>query len=115
MLFAFMPGPGDMMIIAVVAVLLFGKNLPQVARQAGRALSELKRGMAGLQSELNSAIYSNEPASNSRQSSISAYREEDETDEPTAPKFEPPPAEPRVEIAAQSAIGSAAQESAPQA
>jgi sec-independent protein translocase protein TatA len=95
MLFAFMPGPGDMVIIAVVAVMLFGKNLPQVARQAGRALSELKKGMAGLQSELNAAIYnSDQPTSSPRQTSYSSYREEDDTDEPTAPKFEPPPAEP---------------------
>jgi sec-independent protein translocase protein TatA len=115
MLFAFMPGPGDMVIIAVVAVLLFGKNLPQVARQAGHALAELKKGMSGLQSEFNSAIYSGDPASSSRQSSYSAYRDEDDTDEPTAPKFEPPPAEPRVEIAAPSPIASAAQEPSPQA
>jgi sec-independent protein translocase protein TatA len=94
MLFAFMPGPGDMVIIAVVAVMLFGKNLPQVARQAGRAISELKKGMAGLQSELNAAIYnSDQPTSSSQQTSYSSYREEDDTDEPTAPKFEPPPAE----------------------
>jgi sec-independent protein translocase protein TatA len=115
MLFAFMPGPGDMTIIAVVAVLLFGKNLPQVARQAGRALSELKKGMSGLQSELNSAIYSNDPVSTSRQPSYSAYRDEDETDEPTAPKFEPPPAEPRIENVAQPSAGSPARESAPPA
>ncbi|HKD36999.1 MAG TPA: twin-arginine translocase TatA/TatE family subunit, partial [Pirellulales bacterium] len=67
MVFAFMPGPGDMLIVAFVAVLLFGKDLPHVARQAGRALSELKKGMAGLQSELNSAIYNSEPSSTPRQ------------------------------------------------
>jgi sec-independent protein translocase protein TatA len=94
MLLAFMPGPGDMVVIAVVAVLLFGKNLPQVARQAGRAMSELKKGMAGIQSELNSAIYNNEPSSSStRISSYTASREDDDRDEPTAPKFEPPPPE----------------------
>jgi sec-independent protein translocase protein TatA len=95
MLLAFMPGPGDMVVIAVVAVLLFGKNLPQVARQAGRAMSELKKGMAGIQSELNSAIYNNEPTSSSRISSYTASRDDDDRDEPTAPKFEPPPAEPQ--------------------
>src|SRR5262245_57757784 len=91
MLFALIPNTADMVIIAVVAVLLFGKNLPQVARHAGKALSELKKGMAGLQSELNSAIY-NDSSSNSRMSAYSSYRDEDETDEPTAPKFVPPPA-----------------------
>ncbi|HEV3418450.1 MAG TPA: twin-arginine translocase TatA/TatE family subunit [Pirellulales bacterium] len=101
MLFAFLPGPSDMMVIGVVAVLLFGKNLPQVARQAGRALSELKKGMAGIQSELNSAIYDSDSSSSStyRQSSSSfaSYRDDDDRDEQTAPKFEPPPAEPSIE------------------
>ncbi len=93
MLFALIPGGTDMLIIGVVAVMLFGKNLPQVARQAGKALSELKKGMAGLQSELNSAIYNdNTSNSNWRQSSYSSYRDDDESDEPTAPKFVPPPA-----------------------
>jgi sec-independent protein translocase protein TatA len=115
MLFAFMPGPGDMLIVAVVAVMLFGKDLPKVARQAGRALSELKKGMSGLQSELNSAIYSNEPVSTARQSSYSTYRDEDETDEPTAPKFEPPPAEPRIENGTQASVSSPAREPAPPA
>ena len=92
MLFAFF-GTTDMIIIAVVAVLLFGKNLPQVARQAGRAMSELKKGMAGLQSELNSAIYSSDSPSTSRSSYSSSYRDDEDRDEPTAPKFEPPPME----------------------
>jgi sec-independent protein translocase protein TatA len=98
MLFAFF-GPTDMMIIAVVAVLLFGRNLPQVARQAGHAMSELKKSMAGLQSELNSAIYDSDSSSGSyrRLSSSSSYRDDDDRDEQTAPKFEPPPAEPSVQ------------------
>ena len=96
MLVAFF-GTSDMMIIGVVAVLLFGKNLPQVARQAGRALSELKKGMAGLQSELNSAIYQSDSAPSSRQSSYLSYREDDDREEPTAPKFEPPPPPPPAE------------------
>ncbi|HEV2972550.1 MAG TPA: twin-arginine translocase TatA/TatE family subunit [Pirellulales bacterium] len=105
MLFAFLPGPSDMMVIGVVAVLLFGKNLPQVARQAGRALSELKKGMAGIQSELNSAIYDSDTSSRDTSSSsyrqpsssYSSYRDDDDRDEQTAPKFEPPPAEPSIE------------------
>jgi sec-independent protein translocase protein TatA len=108
MLLAFMPGPGDMVVIAVVAVLLFGKNLPQVARQAGRAMSELKKGMAGIQSELNSAIYNNEPSSSSRISSYSSTCGDDDRDEPTAPKFEPPPTELQVDAPQLDAPGSLA-------
>ena len=36
----FMPGPFEMMIIAGIALLLFGKRLPSVARSVGSSISE---------------------------------------------------------------------------
>ena len=93
MVLGFAPGPTDMVLLAVVSILLFGERLPQVARQVGRGWMELKRGMSGIQSELNAAIYSDEPVGKSRPQSSSASAIED-YEEQTAPKFEPPPAEP---------------------
>ena len=54
------PGPGEMIVIAVVALLLYGGNLPEVARSWGKSFAEFRRGLTGFQSELNSVIY-NEP------------------------------------------------------
>ncbi len=49
-------GPVEMMIVGVAAVLLFGRNLPSVARSAGKSLSEFKKGMQDLQNEVRVSI-----------------------------------------------------------
>ncbi len=48
------------MVVAVVALLLFGGKLPEVARTWGRTFAEFRRNLTGIQSEINDAIY-NEP------------------------------------------------------
>ncbi len=99
MILAYMPGPVELGILMVMAVLMFGKRLPEVARQVGRGMAELKKGMSSIQSELNSAIYSDTQMSNYSSSSTSrsrSYDDADDREEQTAPKFEPPPAEPEV-------------------
>jgi len=46
-LFAFMmPGPMEMGVIAMVALLLFGGRLPKVARDVGSSVWELRKGMS---------------------------------------------------------------------
>ena len=82
-----------MAVIGVIAVMLFGKNLPDVARQVGRGWADLKKSLSGIQSEFNSALYSDSSSSSSRRST-SYTNSIDDYEEQTAPKFEPPPAEP---------------------
>ena len=38
-------GIGEMLVFAVVAILLFGGELPEIARKVGRGMTEFKRGM----------------------------------------------------------------------
>ncbi len=45
------------MLLAVVALLLYGGNLPEVARSWGKTFSEFRRGLTGFQSEMNNVIY----------------------------------------------------------
>ncbi|NOZ38910.1 MAG: twin-arginine translocase TatA/TatE family subunit [Planctomycetes bacterium] len=52
------PGPSEMIVLAVVALMLYGGNLPEVARSWGKTFAEFRRGLTGFQSELNSVIYS---------------------------------------------------------
>lgn len=52
------PGPAEMMVLAVVALLLYGGNLPEVARSWGKSFAEFRRGLSGFQNELNDVIYS---------------------------------------------------------
>ncbi|SRR5436309_15524209 len=51
-LFAFNIGPMEWIIIGVVAILLFGKNLPNVARSLGKSMVEFKKGIKGLEDDL---------------------------------------------------------------
>ncbi len=38
-------GPWEVVVIAGVALLIFGKRLPEVARSAGKAVSTFKKGL----------------------------------------------------------------------
>ncbi|MEX0678840.1 MAG: twin-arginine translocase TatA/TatE family subunit [Pirellulales bacterium] len=82
-------GPTEMLIVLVIGVLLFGKNLPNVGRQLGKGLMEFKKGLSDIKSEVDLASYSQ-----SSPSRVAQRYAADDFDEPTAPKFEPPAQEP---------------------
>lgn len=86
------PGPWEMMIVGLIALLLFGKRLPEVARSLGKGLVEFKRGMTGIQEEVTRTQYDIDEAANKTPSSRPVPAEEQE--ELQAPKFEPPKAAP---------------------
>lgn len=78
--------PMELIIVGVVALLLFGKRLPEVARSLGKGITEFKKGVRGIEDEVETS------SSSSRPSSRPAA--EDRPVETTAPKFEPPKFEP---------------------
>ena len=90
-------GMGEFVIIGVIAVLLFGQRLPEVARSLGKSYNQFRRGLSDIQSELDVSSleeprYGNSDIGNS---DIGSTTEPfNDYDEPTAPKFEPPPREP---------------------
>ena len=56
-LFAFfgMPGHLEMIIILVVMLLLFGNRLPSVMRSLGRGVVEFKKGVHGIEEDIEEA------------------------------------------------------------
>lgn len=50
------PGPFEWVVIGIVAILLFGKRLPEVGRQLGQGFVEFKKGLKGAKDELEDAV-----------------------------------------------------------
>jgi sec-independent protein translocase protein TatA len=111
-LLGFLDGLGttEMFVLGVIAILLFGEKLPEVARTWGKKIVDFKRNIQGIQDELRSAAFSVtstvESATDSISSSVSSSsyggqgksRSQDadeDREEAVAPKFVPPPAEPK--------------------
>jgi Sec-independent protein translocase protein TatA len=106
-------GPTTLIFLGVIAVLLFGERLPEVARVFGRKFTDFRKSVQSIQDEIRSAAESaksefssaldlNEDSHGSTASSGSngsggsarkrRSRDSDEDyEEATAPKFVPPP------------------------
>ncbi len=50
-----MPGGWEWLIILIVALLIFGKRLPEVMKSLGRGIVEFKKGVKGVEEEVDSA------------------------------------------------------------
>ena len=91
--------PIQFLIIGAIAVMIFGGRLPEVSKKIGRGLGEFKRGWDNIRNEFHSALDVTgalNPSSTTTSTSSSGLRRHrlddlDDSDEPTAPKFEPPP------------------------
>lgn len=96
-LLAFLPQLGlpEMVVVMGVAVLLFGKRLPEVGRSLGRGIIEFKKGLNGIGDELDlgsdltatgtSRRYDHHGSSSSTALTGSGY-----SSDTAVPKFEPP-------------------------
>jgi len=107
--------PVTLMILGAIAVLLFGEQLPEVARSFGKKFSAFRRSVQNIQDEIRSAAQSatseltsalntsadsSSPSTSTESSGSNGSerkrrsRESDEDyEEATAPKFVPPPSE----------------------
>jgi len=47
------PGMGEMLILAAVGLLIFGKRLPEVGKSLGKGILEFKKGLSGVKDQLN--------------------------------------------------------------
>ena len=81
--------PMELMVVLGLAVLLFGKRLPEVGRTLGKGIVEFKKGIRGLEDEFRF----DEHSANSYHKPEPAYTPSDLV-ESSVPKFEPPTSAP---------------------
>ncbi|MGR3319788.1 MAG: Sec-independent protein translocase subunit TatA/TatB [Candidatus Anammoxibacter sp.] len=68
-----MPGGIEWIIILVVALLIFGRRLPEVMRSMGKGIVEFKKGIKGIENEVE-----NESSSSSKRNNLDdAYNNKD--------------------------------------
>jgi sec-independent protein translocase protein TatA len=82
----------ELVIVGVVAVLLFGKNLPDVARKFGGMYRDFRKSLDDLRAQVDfTDAFNSAP---SRPKPRKTYSDYDDLDEISAPKFQPPPEAP---------------------
>ena len=50
------PGPLEIVLIAMAALLLFGKRLPELARSLGKGVTEFKKGLSNVEDEVEKPL-----------------------------------------------------------
>lgn len=83
-------GVGEMAVIAIIAVLLYGKRLPDVAKDFGKQYHQFKKGLLEIQSEMSKATNEVESTVYEAKKQLLTF---DDDDEPTAPQFTAPPSD----------------------
>lgn len=86
-------GTQELLIFGVIAVLLFGKRLPEVARSMGSSYREFRRGLSDIQRQVDVRQYLEEepPETYSSSSRSGSQGSAAATEEPSVPKFDLPP------------------------
>jgi sec-independent protein translocase protein TatA len=86
-------GIGEWIVIGIIAVLLFGKRLPDMAKYIGKSVVEFKKGMHGLESGFDDVAnpHPAAPAAAPTSAPVEAIRPPQRV-APAAPKFDDAPA-----------------------
>src|SRR6266478_374861 len=88
-------GPQEILILLIVGVLLFGRRLPEVGRYLGKGIVEFKKGLKGLEDEVEGTMSA--PRAQSEPSPALEQPRPPQRVSTSVPKFEdnPMPAPPK--------------------
>ena len=80
--------PVTIILVLLLGVMLFGGKLPEMARDIGKGILEFQRGMNEWGNEAKKTIFDESSSKTAKEDSIPTPKPE--TQEISAPKFEPP-------------------------
>ncbi len=83
-----MPGGMEMVIVGAIALLIFGRRLPDVARSIGKSIVEFKRGLRDVKQDIDTqSLLDSPPATNADQPAESTKppRAVDNSEKPGTP------------------------------
>ena len=83
--FALIGSPTTLLILGVLAVLLFGERLPEIARSVGKVWMEIQKGVQGIQREIENAV-----SSTTSLEPPTRRQEPERREDATTSKFDPP-------------------------
>jgi sec-independent protein translocase protein TatA len=79
------PGPLEIILLALLGLLIFGKRLPEVGKSIGRGIVEFKKGLSGVEDEINSAGQSKQLEGSDTETHTTAQQQKEPTGSSTNP------------------------------
>jgi sec-independent protein translocase protein TatA len=88
-------GPVEIVLLGAIAVMLYGKQLPDVGRSLGKTVGELRKQWTTLARELDvtAVMEGRSPATGGPRRSLPAACRDDDVPLVAGPRFDPPPGE----------------------
>lgn len=86
-------GPLEIVVIGSIAVMLYGKRLPEVGKSVGQSIGELRKQFATLQREMDISAHIDSSPTSSRRAPSRRLDDAGVGPVTQAPRFDPPPAE----------------------
>lgn len=78
-------GPFEIALVAIAALILFGKKLPEVARSMGKGITEFKKGIRDVETEVEKPVDDAAPAASEESDTKDVPESKDESESKDGP------------------------------
>jgi sec-independent protein translocase protein TatA len=79
-------GPTEWIVIAILAVLIFGKRLPEIGRSLGQGMVEFKKGLSGVKDEMKDAVDGTKDVASAARDAAKPAEPQQQAQPPATPK-----------------------------